>query len=88
MKMFIQSKKSFMVHDKIQMKSFRDCECGIPNSNTTIPNQQHPWHLLLTFNWNPGKSAKNHNCGGILVSRKHFLTALGCLEDVEKKRKL
>ena len=75
---------------KFEMKSFRDCECGISNTNTTIPNQQHPWHLLLTFNWNPAavKSAKNHNCGGILVSRKHFLTALGCLEDLEKNRKL
>ena len=75
---------------KFEMRSFRDCECGISNTNSTIPNQQHPWHLLLTFNWNgPGKSYnKNYNCGGILVSRKHFLTALGCLEDLEKKRKL
>ena len=47
------------------------------------PKRQYPWQLLLTINWKK-MPTKNLHCGGVLISEKHFITAVRCLEDKEK----
>ena len=63
---------------------FRECECGISDLKSTYDTKkQYPWQLLLTINWKK-MPTKNVHCGGVLISEKHFVTAVRCLEDKEK----
>ena len=63
---------------------FRTCECGVSDFDG-----KSPWQLLLTINWKgPSKKQQNENCVGVLISKKHFLTSISCLQQVGNKKSL
>ena len=59
-----------------------NCDCGISNINEEDPKQIHPWQVLLTINWKK-KKAKDENvhCQGTLISKKHIVTSVYCLQE-------
>ena len=69
--------------NKIKKKfKTENCDCGISNINEEDPKQIHPWQVLLTINWKK-KKAKDENvhCQGTLISKKHIVTSVYCLQE-------
>ena len=59
-----------------------NCDCGISSINETDAKQIHPWQVLLTINWKRKKAKdKNIFCQGTLISKKHIITAMHCLQE-------
>ena len=69
--------------NKIKKKfKTENCDCGISNINEEDPKQIHPWQVLLIINWKK-KKAKDENvhCQGTLISKKHIVTSVYCLQE-------
>ena len=68
---------------------YRTCECGVSVFDGKSAQKQFPWQLLLTINWKaPSKKQKDETCGGVLISEKHFLTSVTCLQQIGDKKSL
>ena len=65
-----------------------NCDCGISTINEKDANQIHPWQVLLTINWKKKKAKdKNVHCQGTLISKKHIVTSVYCLQDFVESSK-
>ena len=68
---------------------FRTCECGVSDFDGKNAQKQFPWQLLLTINWKgSSKKQKDETCGGVLISEKHFLTSVTCLQQIGHEKSL
>ena len=62
----------------------RNCECGISEVDERKEKEVHPWQVLLYIFWGEKANApilnKRPKCLGVLISKKHILTAYHCLQ--------
>ena len=71
---------SGLTHGKKAQKIQKtNCQCGISNVDEKRKSQIHPWQVLLIINWKNTPKEKDNYCQGVLVSKKHILTAVRCL---------
>ena len=69
------------VKKKIKKKS-GNCDCGISEIDENDKDQIHPWQVLLTINWKKNLAReKDVYCQGTLISKKHIVTSLYCLQE-------
>ena len=63
-------------------KSGGNCDCGISEIDENDKDQIHPWQVLLTINWKKNLAReKDVYCQGTLISKKHIVTSLHCLQE-------
>ena len=63
-------------------KSGGNCDCGISEIDENDKDQIHPWQVLLTINWKKNLAReKDVYCQGTLISKKHIVTSLYCLQE-------
>ena len=63
-------------------KSGKNCDCGISEIDENDKDQIHPWQVLLTINWKKNLAReKDVYCQGTLISKKHIVTSLYCLQE-------
>ena len=59
-----------------------NCDCGISEIDENDKDQIHPWQVLLTINWKKNLAReKDVYCQGTLISKKHIVTSLYCLQE-------
>ena len=59
-----------------------NCDCGISDIDENDKDQIHPWQVLLTINWKKNLAReKDVYCQGTLISKKHIVTSLYCLQE-------
>ena len=71
----------------------QNCECGeskINENDKTNLVEMQPWQVTVVVNWKGAKNKVPDNliCQGVLISKKHVLTAYHCLEERKNNRLL
>ena len=59
-----------------------NCECGFSEIDENDKDQIHPWQVLLIINWKKNLAReKDVYCQGTLISKKHIVTSVHCLQE-------